>query len=120
MNNVTEEPVESILDVDAALKFTGGDRDYLVSIAELFMTEGPKQLQEVAVCVTADDAEGTRKAAHTLKGSVVIFGAKRTATAAQELEIAATSDWARVPKAWDNLNHEMDCLLQAVKELCSS
>jgi HPt (histidine-containing phosphotransfer) domain-containing protein len=111
---------ESIIDTDVALTFTAGNRDMLISVAQLFLEEGPRQLQAVQSCIAAGDAAGTRKAAHTLKGSVVIFGANKAAAAADQVQHAATDeDLSRVPHAWNVLNREMERLFCEVQELCS-
>lgn len=111
---------ESVIDVDEALMFTAGDRDMLISMAKLFLQEGPRQLQAVLAQIESGDAPGIRESAHKLKGSVVIFGARKAETAALELERAANdNELSRVPEAWGALNREMKRLLHDVEKLCS-
>lgn len=121
VNEMTEKrESESIIDMDEALVFTAGDRELLISMAKLFLEEGPRQLQAVLVRIEAGDAPGIRKSAHTLKGSVVIFGARKAEAAAIEVEHAATdNELSRVPEAWVALNREMKRLLHEVEKLCS-
>jgi HPt (histidine-containing phosphotransfer) domain-containing protein len=109
----------AVIDMDEALLCTAGDRDMLISMGQLFLEEGPRQLQAIHARIEAGDAGGIRDTAHTLKGSVVIFGARAVAAAALAVEQAATgSDLSGVPAAWDSLKGEMDRLLCAVEELC--
>lgn len=105
--------------MDEALMFTAGDREMLTAMAKLFLEEGPKQLQDVLAGIEAGDAPGIRKSAHTLKGSVVIFGARKAAAAALDVEHAATDqELSRIREAWATLNREMECLLHDVEKLC--
>ncbi len=113
------QSTESIIDLDVALTYTGGDRGMLVSIAQLFLEEGPRQLCAVQECSEAGNRTGTSDAAHKLKGSIVIFGASAAADAAVEVELAAkTNDQFRIDCACDALNREMQRLLKAIEKLC--
>jgi HPt (histidine-containing phosphotransfer) domain-containing protein len=108
------EPNESlaIFDLDQALSFTGGDPDMLRSILELFAVEGPSQLEAIQDCVETQDTRGIQRAAHQLKGSVVIFGAARAETAALNLEqIAAVGDQAQIAQAWNAMSNEFAKLM---------
>ena len=84
-----DSSLERIIDVDLALTFTAGDREMLISISEVFLQEAPLQLQAVGSAVEQGDAVQAGKAAHTLKGSVNIFGAAAAAAAAGRVEGAA-------------------------------
>ena len=110
---------EPIIDIDLALAYTAGDRVMLVSIAELFWEEGPRQLRAVQRGVEQGDPVQTSDAAHKLKGSIAIFGASAAAAAAVEVELAAkANDSTRINFACDALNQEMKRLLGAIEKLC--
>ena len=114
-----ERTTESVIDMEEALLCTHGDRDMLISMGQLFLEEGPRQLQAIGEQIEAGDASGIRDTAHTLKGSVVIFGARSAAAAALAVEhAAADGELSQVPQAWETLNREMERLLHAVQELC--
>ena len=119
-NQMTEDRAnESIINLEEALVVTAGDREMLISLGELFLEEGPKHLLAVREQMEASDAKGIRDAAHTLKGSVAIFGASRATAAAFAVEQAATqSDLSCVSDALTALDREMRLLLCEVDKLC--
>ncbi|MGB7347796.1 MAG: Hpt domain-containing protein [Pirellulaceae bacterium] len=115
--SLSEHPA-SIIDINEALSYTAGDVDVLLSVAELFVDEGPKQLSEIEVQIRAANAVGIAKSAHQLKGSVAIFGAHQTTTAAHDLEqIARSGQLDRIPVAWQTLVDAMDRLLLEIRDL---
>lgn len=75
-----------VVDLEVALKRVGGNEKILKTIATAFLTSSAKQLDEVEKAVVAGDAEALRFSAHTFKGTVLNFEARRTAKTAQELE----------------------------------
>ena len=109
---------DRVIDVNAALAFTAGDRDMLNTLAELFLEEGPPQLRAIDVSIQAQDAVGIGKATHVLKGSIAIFAADQAIEAACELERAAAHDASKIADAWRTLRHEMHRLLADAKRLC--
>ncbi len=114
------QQADPIIDLDVALTYTGGDHEMLVSIAELFLVEGPRQLRAVQTSVEQGDLAQTSSTAHTLKGSIVIFGASTAAAAAVEVELAAqANDATRVSVACDALTREMKRLVHAIEKLCN-
>ena len=121
VGNTMTDPTdhESIIDVDLALTYTAGDRDMLISIAELFLQEGPLQLQAVEHAVEQGDAAQAGKAAQTLKGSVNNFCSAAAVAAAGKMErAAAAGDWQEFSPAWQSLNREMERLFSEVEKLC--
>ena len=113
--NMTENS-EPVVDLSEALKFTAGDPEMLQSIIAMFLEEGPRQLLAVQECVEANDGPGTARAAHTLKGSTVIFGAKHAEDALIVLEKAGTDELADVSSAWERLQHEMRRLFNELQK----
>ena len=113
------QQAESVIDIDVALSYTAGDREMLVSIAELFLLEGPRQLRAVQASVEQGDPKKTCSAAHKLKGSIVIFGANAAATAVAQVELAAkANDAAQTNFAYEALDREIKRLFNAIEELC--
>jgi HPt (histidine-containing phosphotransfer) domain-containing protein len=114
-----QRDAETVIDIDEALRLTAGDRGMLREMGMLFLQEAPRQRQAILTQIEAGDAAGIRQTTHTLKGSVVIFGARSAAAAAAELENAAADDDAsKLTTAWQRLNLEMDRLIDAVQQLC--
>lgn len=118
---MTEQPEsEPIIDIDVALVYTDGDREMLASVAAQFLEEATKQLQCIRQAIDAGNMYEVCKAAHTLKGSVVLFGASRAEAAASALETAADEQQtAKIPEAYDSLNQEMQRAFGEIEKLCS-
>jgi PAS domain S-box-containing protein len=77
------------MDHAAALARVEGDAGLLSEMAELFLNNSPKLLEEMRRAVERRDAAALERAAHTLKGSVANFGAREPFEAAEKLEQAA-------------------------------
>ncbi|NND97216.1 MAG: Hpt domain-containing protein [Pirellulaceae bacterium] len=116
---MTETPeTDSVINVQEALIYTAGDPEMLASMAELFLVEGPKQLQQIDTQVKAGNLEGIRKGAHSLKGSITIFAAREAVAAALELErVANEENAALIPDAWNALTIEVGRLLDDAQRL---
>jgi PAS domain S-box-containing protein len=71
-----DRPDPDLIDWDAALKICGGDHALLRDIAEAFLEEQPRRLDEIQKAIDAGDWELLHRAAHTIKGSMRYFGAK--------------------------------------------
>ena len=107
-----------MIDIRIALRNSDGDSDLLHQMAELFIDEGPNQLQAVETMIRQGDCEGVRAAAHTLKGSFSIFGAASAQAAAARIEqVGASGDLTDVGEAWESLADEFRRLTVAVGEL---
>jgi signal transduction histidine kinase/CheY-like chemotaxis protein len=75
-----------VVDLDVALKRVGGNVTILKTIAKAFLDSSQKQIEAVNDAVKASDPEALRFSAHTLKGTVLNFEARKTAATAQALE----------------------------------
>jgi two-component system, sensor histidine kinase and response regulator len=74
------------LDESLALSRVGGDADLLREVIELFLDDYPHTLENIRSAVAARDATKIEHEAHSLKGSVSTFGARRAFEAALALE----------------------------------
>ena len=74
------------LDESLALSRVGGDADLLREVIELFLDDYPQALEGIRSAVAAQDAAALEHKAHSLKGSVSTFGARRAFEAALALE----------------------------------
>jgi two-component system sensor histidine kinase/response regulator len=83
-----KEQVEElkVIDMGVALKRVGGNEKILEAVAKAFLAASGKQFDDVENAVKAEDAEKLRFTAHTFKGTVLNFEARKTAAVAQELE----------------------------------
>jgi signal transduction histidine kinase/CheY-like chemotaxis protein len=83
---------EVCIDRAAALARLNHDPDLLQELAQTFLDDAPRMLQDVRAAVAAADAPKLRRAAHSLKGAVGIFtegGAYQAALALEALGQAA-------------------------------
>ncbi len=69
-----------------ALEFVGDSEQLLIEIAAIFLEHTPKVLAEIHTAIMTRDPNLLERAAHTLKGSVSVFGAEAARAAAQALE----------------------------------
>ena len=77
---------ESMLDHDLAISRVGGDAELLKELGQLFIEEYPRLLAELRDAHRRGDAQEVERAAHSLKGSAVNFGARRAVDAAARIE----------------------------------
>jgi two-component system sensor histidine kinase/response regulator len=83
----TGKPEDCIIDEANILSGMDGNRKLLRDLTRIFVADYPKQLADIKVAIQMGDAERLRRAAHTLKGSVGNFAAKRAFETARQLEI---------------------------------
>lgn len=81
-----DEEELKVVDLDVALKRVGGNEQILKAIASAFLESSSKQFTDVEEALEAADPEALRFAAHTFKGTVLNFEARKTAKVAQTLE----------------------------------
>lgn len=84
-----EEPEEEelkVIDLEIALKRVGGNTNILKAVAKAFLEASGKQFAEVEKAVADGDTERLRFTAHTFKGTVLNFEARKSAALAQKLE----------------------------------
>ncbi len=100
-----------VMDRDALLAELDGDEELLTELIETMRSEAPKLLHEVRIAVDSADAAAVGRAAHTLKGAVSNFGARRAADAALRLEQMGRSGTLQgVAEALATLEVEMRAL----------
>ena len=92
-------------DRDEALRNVGGSEAVLTEMIELFATECPKQMADIAAAYESGDSHAVMRAAHTLKGSVSLFAAEAATAAARRIEIMARDGKLDdYPEAWADLS----------------
>jgi CheY-like chemotaxis protein len=79
-------PAGAVVDARTALERAGGDPQILQEVVQLFLDDSPRLLGELREAVAASDAARLRRVAHTLKGSIGIFGPSPAADLAARLE----------------------------------
>jgi two-component system, sensor histidine kinase and response regulator len=84
-----QQETKDVLDRTAALAQMGGDTHLLAEMAALLLDDCPRQLSAIRAAVAHDDSKLAERAAHKLKGSLGILGAKEAFEAALCLETLA-------------------------------
>lgn len=68
------------------LETTGDDPEFLAELIESFFDDAPAQLAAIREGAQGGDAEGLRRAAHSLKSNSATFGATELANLCRQLE----------------------------------
>ena len=79
-------PPEQRVDVRFLLRRVEGDRGLMKELASVFLEDTPRLVKELTEAVEKRDHPKIERAAHTLKGAVANFGAKRARELALDLE----------------------------------
>ncbi len=116
MENAVKE--ELAFDTSVVLKRVDGDRDLLREVAGLFFEDTPRLMTDIRKAIDCADAQALERSAHTLKGSVGNFGAKRAFELAFALEqMGRNSDFARAAEAYGQLEQQIALLFPALESL---
>jgi HPt (histidine-containing phosphotransfer) domain-containing protein len=101
-------PEMDSFDAAVVLKRVDGDRKLLKEVAELFMEDTPRLLSEIRAAIVRTDDKALKRAAHTLRGSVGNFGAKRAIDATSQLEeLGRRGDFAHAEEIASRLEEEL-------------
>jgi HPt (histidine-containing phosphotransfer) domain-containing protein len=88
-----EEPAsarsDGAVDWSQAMESVQGDRDMLRDLSKVFLTECPTLMTQIREAISNQDSPGLQFAAHKLKGSMRLFGAKSAHDLCWELESLA-------------------------------
>ena len=68
---------EPVFDQDAVLARVGGNRELLQNLIEVFYNDCNSLMNSLKNAIQAEDSSGVRAAAHTIKGMVAFFEAKK-------------------------------------------
>jgi two-component system, sensor histidine kinase and response regulator len=78
-----EEP----FDMTVAMHYLDGDRAIFEGLAAVLKEESKRQFGEMRAAIARSNAETVARLAHTIKGLVSTFGARRSVEAARRLEV---------------------------------
>jgi CheY-like chemotaxis protein len=118
-DTITDE--KEILDRAKILEQTGADAETLKEIVELFAAESTKLMKRISNAITNKDTSELQRAAHTLKGSIRIFGAESAAAAAMRLEtMGRDENLLDAEQAWQELVKEIERLKPLLTDLAKS
>jgi HPt (histidine-containing phosphotransfer) domain-containing protein len=109
---------ELLVDKRALLENLGNDPDFLKEVIGIFLTDCPAQLAAIRTAVAANNPSEVMKAAHSLKGSVSVFGAKSAVAAAQKLEsMGRDGKNEQFGESFAALEREMQLVTSALQEI---
>ncbi len=93
----------------------------LAELGAMFIEDSAKLMAEIAEAIRDDDRASLRRAAHSLKGSLGIFGAASAAEAARQLEaLGREGEIAGAGVVCASLQDEMRRLMPALTALSIS
>jgi HPt (histidine-containing phosphotransfer) domain-containing protein len=87
-------------DLEKFKEQVGYDRDLLIEIIDLFLSESVKQLAEIHAALGKSDYQTLSRLAHTLKGSFGSLHAESARLHAHELEIVAHNRDEEACRTW--------------------
>jgi two-component system sensor histidine kinase/response regulator len=106
-----------VVDFSEALAQLEGDRELLCEIAQIFLDQHLKLIEEARQALSRSDYRSLKAVAHALGSSVGQLAARRALAAAKKLEFVSDSgDISLVPKALAELDKELQLLRSAVLE----
>lgn len=112
--------LESPFEKGELLKRVGGDVGFMQEIVGLFLKESRIRIGEIREAIEQGDTSALVKAAHTLKGAVGVFGARRSVEAALRLEqLGRAGDLIRAGEGFRDLEAAIADLLPALETLMS-
>ena len=116
------EPLEKeAIDRACLLEQIGGSPETLKVVVELFIVECPKMMKHIQSAIIDKDPSELQRAAHTLKGSIQIFGIEGPAAAAMRLEIIGRNEnLSDAEDAWLTLVQEIERLMPMLTDLSDS
>ncbi len=110
-----------VLSVDRLLPSFGGDVEILERIASVYLERTPELMDAIRTALLAEDTAALAKAAHRLKGSIVLFDVREaTAAVSRLIETAKAADLPGCVKAWEELQVLVESLRQAVVTMLGS
>jgi PAS domain S-box-containing protein len=102
-------------DLATALDHTGGDRELLDELLTIFAEDAPVRMDAIRRAIELGDAPELMREAHTLKGSLKVFGAMTAAGVAQDLEaLGRVGDVNGACDMAATLDRQLEQILQSV------
>ncbi len=106
----------AVYDRADALSRIADDEELLATLIDMFVTDAPNYLVEIDTALAAADWNHLTRAAHTLKGVLATFSARRGENCARALETAAkNNDTAACAKLAAQAKVEVAAFMEAIK-----
>ena len=98
----------SALEREAVATYFDGDADFYQVFLASAVAQFPADLQQGDAAEAAGDAQGLRRAVHTLKGVLLTLGHAELSAFAKRVEVAAQqSPWDEAAAGWRELRAHM-------------
>ena len=108
--------IEEYINVKDLSERLDGDYDLFKELVDLFLEDTKGLLNKIEHAIKSNDPEQIRKSAHTLKGSVSNFSAKKAYDAALTLEnIGKDKTFENIQNSFNILKTEIDNAIEALK-----
>jgi HPt (histidine-containing phosphotransfer) domain-containing protein len=91
--------------------------DFVGELIDTFLEEAPGMFDEMKQALAASDADGFRRAAHSLKTNANTFGATELAEQAKELEYMARENNLDVGERLDHLEKAFQRVAEELESL---
>jgi len=110
-----------MVDHVALLEGVDGDQHLLRELIRVFLADCPKRLADIKEAIHRGDAGALTRAAHTLKGSVGNFAAKKAFVTAQLLEnLGRDGNLGAARDACGTLESELEFLSEELRKLTAN
>jgi two-component system sensor histidine kinase/response regulator len=97
----------------------GGDLEFLPELMSIFRNDYPKQLSAARRAVEENNADGVKRAGHTLKGALANLAATGPCRTAETIEqIGESEDLSLAEPALARLEEELTHVLASLEALC--
>jgi len=111
-------PTDSVIDQEELFSRLSGDVDLLREVIELFKEEYPPLLADIEAALLQRDSVMLQNAAHSLKGAVAVFSARKVYDAALRMEMMGRNeDFTDDRKAFEDLKIGLSGLVRALHAL---
>jgi CheY-like chemotaxis protein len=112
----TEARSKEVFDLSAAMEVVAGNKEIFKEIANIFLESSPASVTQIREAIAGGDDQALERAAHSLKGSVGHFGARRAFEAAYHLEkIGREKEMGEADNAFSTLEKELTALMPEMK-----
>lgn len=110
------EPGEWTLNWEEALLAVDGNQELLCDVLEELVKEWPRLLAELNRAATVADIVPLKRAAHTIRGSLQLFGHSDAVRLAEQIEaIAQSGDATAIVERMAPFDQQVHCILSEIK-----